>query len=131
MHQKSNRPIRDADGAGCPVRVWKAVPVSYRPKAVSATGIYPPGQRHKPARFHVLYGSSGSGRCWNSTSGTPAPSAPANPALPHSRSAPYSAKYEAEQRELEEKQTSRKSIPANKAKAILTASPRLSVNMRR
>ena len=50
-----------ADGANCPVRrAWKAGPVSsaHRPKAVPAAGIYPPGQRHKPARFHALYGST-------------------------------------------------------------------------
>ena len=60
-----------ADGANYPVRrAWKAGPVSsaHRPKAVPAAGIYPPGQRHKPARFHALYGSAGfrsGGSCLN------------------------------------------------------------------
>ena len=83
-----------ADGVNSPVRrAWKAGPVSsaHHPKAVPAAGIYPPGQRHKPARFHALYGSVGLSCCWNSASGTPAPSAPANPALPHTRPAPFSA----------------------------------------
>ena len=55
-------------------RVWKAEPVSsaHPPKAVPAAGIYPPGQRHKPALFHALYGSAGSGCCCSGAEGTPA-----------------------------------------------------------
>ncbi|MEY8379268.1 hypothetical protein AALD22_26685 [Lachnospiraceae bacterium 56-18] len=52
-------------------------------------------------------------------------------AISHDRFLKLSAEYEAEQRELEEKvkANSRKSIPTNRARAILTASPRLSASM--
>ncbi len=52
-------------------------------------------------------------------------------AVSHDRFLKRSAEYEAEQRELEKRsrQTSRKSIPTSRTRAILTASPRLSASM--
>src|SRR5699024_6594712 len=68
-----------------------SIPDAPHPTKPPAAGLYPPGRRRKCARFHARGGSAGSGCCWNSASGTPAPSAPAVPGAPHSRPGPSCA----------------------------------------
>src|SRR5699024_734777 len=65
-----------------------SIPDVPRPTKPPAAGIYPPNRRHKCARFRAHGGPAGSSYCWNSASGTPAPSAPAVPGAPHSRPGP-------------------------------------------